>query len=63
MEEVALKGPIMSSHMMGKVTPGGVQDGWFLSMNPSLSPSSTAFLRSGRVLLSGLNTLDLSENT
>eukprot|EP00585_Thalassiosira_rotula_P022439 CAMPEP_0196222462 /NCGR_PEP_ID=MMETSP0912-20130531/44773_1 /TAXON_ID=49265 /ORGANISM="Thalassiosira rotula, Strain GSO102" /LENGTH=160 /DNA_ID=CAMNT_0041501249 /DNA_START=123 /DNA_END=605 /DNA_ORIENTATION=+ len=46
--EYARRGPMMSTHMIGKMTPGGVHEGMTRSRNP-LEPSSlAAFERSGR---------------
>ena len=42
-DEYALIGPIISSHMIGKVTPGGVQLGITRSLKP-LDPSPSTAL-------------------
>ena len=52
----ALSGATMSTHMIGKVTPGGVHDGIWRSLKPRVFSPFIALSSSGRLLLSGEKT-------
>mmetsp|Transcript_38309 Transcript_38309/g.101428 ORF Transcript_38309/g.101428 Transcript_38309/m.101428 type:complete len:225 (+) Transcript_38309:523-1197(+) len=51
--EAARSGATISTHMMGNVTPGGVQLGIIRSLKPPVFSPEIAFAKSGRELSSG----------
>ena len=56
----ARSGATTKTHMMGKVTPGGVQLGMTRSLNPVVASPFMALVRFGRVLRRGLKTRDFT---